>query len=282
MFDLDVPVVPQTLPELQDAINASIRRRMQLPADASPVTLTTQTVDIDVSDGSLRVDHNDRTTLTVPEIDGEVLHEVFAAELTIKGEPLTLVDPEGVSVPTTIRAAGTDVVFGIGRALGGDGLAMVPTGGAITATVTAPEAAMLALVETQARKAAAEKGVTVTDVETRLSTPTPQTVEIDGRMQGSKKVGFFNASFEITFEAVVRVEPGDDPSRDGLHGRIEHLELSGEGSILSMMLGLLKPKIDELKRQPVALDSLLAAAGLAGTVVDAVRVDASGGQLSIY
>ncbi|MEM7807845.1 MAG: hypothetical protein AAF561_07025, partial [Planctomycetota bacterium] len=103
-----------------------------------------------------------------------------------------------------------------------------------------------------------------------VSTPTPRTLVIRARVTGSKKVAFFNAEFAVDVVAEAAIET----TADGLAARVTTLDVTGDGTVMSVILSLVKPKIDKIKAKPISLSRLMTALGLTGLHIDDVAVSA--------
>ena len=268
MFDLHLTRLPDHLPDLQEAIEDSVRRRVALP-DERAVTLSTMALEIDLSGARMEVEPSDKSKLEPPRLAGAAEQTMNLARLRVEADPVHLVDADGTTADATLHVDGTDVAFAIGPAKRPGTYAMVPTDGAVTVRSGISEPQMMKLLNSQARRASAEKGVTLSSFEVDVSTPDPQTVLLRGSVSGKKKVALFSAPFEIHFTADVRVEP----SATGLQARIIDLQLDGEGTLMSMLLSMFQSRIDQFKAEPVPLDHLLEAAGVADMAVTEVAVN---------
>lgn len=271
MFDLPVAQVPSDLPALQEAIEASVRRRVKAP-DRRAVTLTTMTLDIELTGATVEIEPADTSNLQPPKLVGEPLETTSVAELSVVGQPLTLQTPDGVSVPVSLEVRGANVHFAIGKSERPGELAMVPTRGEFSVLASVLESDLMPMVRSQAEVAAAEKGVKLKTFEVDVDCPSPRAVELSGRVAGEKKIAFFNAPFEINFDAAVTIEPAEH----GLQGRFTKLDVHGESTVVSAILALVKPKIEAIKAEPIDINQLLAVAGVQGLEVGDVGVEVTG------
>ena len=92
-----------------------------------------------------------------------------------------------------------------------------------------------------------------------------------GKIGGTKKVAFFNASFLIDFAIDFVAEA--DPTGE-LVGRVRDVKLRGDGTIMNLLLSLATPVIDKAKRRPLPLRDVLAMAGVQGLKLRDVAVQA--------
>lgn len=278
MFDLPAEPPLSFLP-LQDALEASARRRIELPADSPIVQIEGndwpqgQLLSVDTTGGRVAVDastgglpeHLKPPTLVSDRRPGPVFRQ-----FRVRGEPL-LIDVEGGGVlPLILRVDGSDVAFDYGRSEKGDWV-MAPASGHVTAELSVPRDDLLAVVEQKAKTEAAARGVKLDRVDAEVANPSRRALRVVGTLAGAKKVAFFNATFAIDFGIDLVAEPD---AGGNLIGRVAELDLRGDGPVMSVVLGLAKPVIDRAKRTPLPLSDVLAMAGVQGLGVRDVRVDA--------
>src|SRR5690606_21007730 len=97
-----------------------------------------------------------------------------------------------------------------------------------------------------------EKGVTLDDVDVAITAPGPREVLARGTLRGHRKIGFLSPSFTLDF--VCRVEVDDE-----LVGHMRQLDVHGRGVIMEALLALLRPKLEQIRSEPVLLRDVLGA-----------------------
>ncbi len=191
-------------------------------------------------------------------------------QTSVVARPLRLDIVGGDVLETIIDVQGRRVTFDIGRDESGQ-WAMAPAAGELDATVSVAKIDLLAAVEAKARAEAKQHGVIIDQLDADVSAPSENSAQVAGRLTGSKKVAFFNASFAIDFVAELTAEPDEQGE---LVGRVTRLDLSGDGAVMSVVLSLAKPVVEKVKQRPLPLGDVLAAAGVAGLQVRHVSVEA--------
>ena len=276
MFDLPA-TPPDSFAELRDALEQSARRRIDLPADQKVVTIdgdawpfghklavtpTGGRVEVDAGTGGLP-EH-----LKPPTLDSDRSEGPKFDRFEVRGEPLMIDVEGGGPLPLTIRVDGREVGFDFGRSRTGTWV-MAPASGDVEAELSVPREALLKVIEQKSKTEAAARGVKLTRLVAEVGSPSDQALRVVGRLEGSKKVAFFNANFAIDFGIDLVAEP----DRDGhLVGRVAELDLQGDGPVMSVILGLARSVIDKAKRTPLPLSDVLAMAGVQGLRVRDVRV----------
>ena len=282
MFDLprgDFPTSPETL---KSALEKSVRNRMSFGDRGEAVTVeldawpTGKTLRVDVTGGRIDVSGDPRQLqedMRPPVIVRDRTAGPTFETFDVIGEPFYAGE-----MACQLRASGRDVSFDFGRDADGTPV-MAPASGRGTLASSVPVKQFLAFIKQKAKEGAAEKGVTVDDVVADVTAPDPRSVAIRGTMRGHKKLGLFNPSFAVDFVASVRVD-------DELVGRITRLDLQGHGAIMGTLVGLLRPKLEQIKAEPVALREVLGAVVPAGLglsdlkieVDESIRLSASFGE----
>ena len=164
-----------------------------------------------------------------------------------------------------LEAVGKNVRFDFGRDADGTPV-MAPVSGQGTLFGSVPKDQFLAFVQLKAREGAAEKGVTVDRVDADVTAPDPRSLAVAGTMHGHKKLGFLNPSFAVDFAARVSVD-------DELVGHITQLDLRGHGVVMETLIGLIRPKLEQIKREPVAIREVLGAVVPAGLGLSGLKIE---------
>ena len=215
--------------------------------------------------------------LKPPKIVGERQPGPTFEVFRVDGDPLQLDVVGAGTMQAVVHVEGEQVAFEIGRTKR-DSWAMAPASGELRATVSVDKRQMLAVIETRAKAEAAERGVAIDKLVADVSAPSERVARVAGRIEGSKKVAFFNASFAVDFVAELTAE-ADEAGE--LTGRVTTLDLHGDGAVMNMLLSAAKPAIAKVKERPLPLGDVLAAAGVAGLRVRDVRVSADD-RLSLW
>ncbi|MEM7809392.1 MAG: hypothetical protein AAF561_14890 [Planctomycetota bacterium] len=268
MFELDLPL-PRDDASLQAALDAAVRRVTKgLPpegvvtvdgADRLAVELTHATVVVDESNPNLEP----------PILRSERTPGPTFASVTVQADPGQVELVGTGTLQARAHVTGKDVAFAFAETDRGT-VAMVPAGGQLVADASVETSAFVQLVEIRTRDEAAKQNVQIKSLTADVSTPTPRTLVIRARVTGSKKVAFFNAEFavDVVAEAVI------ETTADGLAARVTTLDVTGDGTVMSVILSLVKPRIDKIKAKPISLSRLMTALGLTGLHIDDVAVSA--------
>ncbi len=278
MFDLpETP--PQDFAALQQAIDWSVRRRAQVPAGRQAVRVdgaswpAGERLGIDMTDAVVEADVDPSGVpehLKPPVLVGARTPGPTFARFEVAARPMRVHVEGGGVLHVRMDVRGTGVSFDYGQGDRG-GYVMAPAGGNVDVEVGVDQQALLRVVEAKARDEAGQQGVQVEGVAARFTSPAPRVLAVTGELAGAKKIGFFNARFRVFFEAELVAEPD---AEGGLTGRVARLDLRGDGAVMSTILALAKPAIEKIRRRPLPLGDLLAAAGVRGLKVKDVRVDA--------
>ncbi len=278
MFDFPGDA-PDSFDRLRDALEHSVRKRVELPREHQAVTvdgdgwpggsllrvlLTGGVVEVDDSTGGLP-DELKPPTL----VSGRTSGPRFAS-FVVEGEPLTADVAGGGRLPLHLRVDGHDVGFDYGRGVNGETV-MAPASGDAVAVVGVDRADLLRVVSTKATNEAAARGVTLSRVDADVSSPDARTLVVVGTIAGTKKVAFFNANFVVDF-AIDLVAEADATGE--LVGRVRDVRLRGDGTVMNLLLSLATPVIDKAKRRPLPLRDVLAMAGVQGLKLRDVSVSA--------
>ncbi len=270
VFELD-PQIPTDADALRDAIEASIRRVVTDTPDGPVVQLdASRLLHIGLTGATVTVDDQDLGKRP-PKLTGTRTRGPQFDTMTVMAAPVHLDLPGSGTLPAELAVEGQDVGFDFVET-DRQTLAMVPSSGRVELTASADKRQILSLLEAKTKTEAARQKVDITSLSADVSSPGPREVRVTGRVTGSKKVAFFNANFAVEFEAEAVIEPGDDGT--GLIARVTTLDLSGDGTVMSMILSVAKPKIDAIKATPISLEALLQAAGVSGLGVTDVAVSA--------
>ena len=278
MFDFPGDA-PTSFDRLRDDLEHSVRKRIDLPREHQAVTVegdawphgsllrvltTGGTVEVDDTTGGLP-DELKPPTLARGRTPGPRF-ETFVVE----AEPLVADVAGGGRLPLHLRVDGQHVGFDFGRDVNGTTV-MAPASGDAVAVVGVERDDLLRVVKTKATSEAAARGVTLSRVEADVSSPDARTLLVTGKIGGTKKVAFFNASFLIDFAIDFVAEA--DPTGE-LVGRVRDVKLRGDGTIMNLLLSLATPVIDKAKRRPLPLRDVLAMAGVQGLKLRDVAVQA--------
>ena len=141
--------------------------------------------------------------------------------------------------------------------------------------VAIPQADLHALIERKVREGAKQQDAQVDRVDLTLAQAGPRSVSVKATVSGGKKVAFLTAPFTADVLGELHVD-------DDLEARLENLSVEGHGKVLSMLTGLLEPKLREVERKRLPLTALpLGQARIRDvsvTVGDDVKVHASFGK----
>ena len=278
MFDLpDSP--PADFADLQRQLEVSARRRVEVPPGHDVVTLEGdawpdgKSLSVNLSGCGMTVDADPGGVpdhLKPPKIVGDRQPGPTFESFRVDGDPLLLDVVGAGEVAAVVRVEGQRVAFESGKDKHGN-WAMAPASGTLEATVSVDKNAMLAVIETRAKAEAAERGVVIEKLIADVSAPSERVARVAGRIEGSKKVAFFNATFAVDFVAELTAEAD---AAGELTGRVTTLDLHGDGAVMNMLLSAAKPAIAKVKERPLPLGDVLAAAGVAGLKVRDVKVSA--------
>ena len=269
MFDLPRGDFPQTPDALKDALERSVRKRISLPPGRDGVTLDMdgwpagESLAVNVTGGNIDVSGDPRRfqeDFRPPIIVSGRQPGPRFGRFDVTGNPF-----HAGPMACQVEAHGTDVSFDLGRDADGTPV-MAPATGHGTLMASVPKDQWLAFVRQKAVEGAAEKSVTVTGLDADVWAPDPRSLAVKGRMRGSKRLGIFNPSFTVDFAARTRVD-------DDLVGHIVHLDLTGHGPVMQTLVGLLRPKLEEVKRQPVAIREVLGAVVPAGLGLSELKIE---------
>lgn len=275
MFDLPDSSPLTDAAELKRALEASVRRRIELPAGREAVRVAMsawpdgQRLEVDVSGGRLDVPSDPKQLRQ--RATGELRPPVIVADrrpgprfdvFEVHGEPV-----EVGTMHCRLRLTGRGVQFDFGHDEDGS-LVMAPAGGEGNLVASVPKSQLIDFVRRQAIDAAAEKGVVLEEVNAELSAPQPRSLAVNGTLRGRKKLGFLSAAFTMDFTARLELD-------DELVGHVRELDLRGQGLVMDTLLGLLRPKLAQIKARPVPLRDLLGAfvPAALGLRAIAIRVD---------
>jgi hypothetical protein len=277
MFDLTGDL-PTDFAGLRDALERSVRRRIEL-AEPDVVSLhgsdwpTGERLAVVTTGGLIRVDPARGALpehLKPPRIVGDRVPGPRFKTLSVESKPLTVDVEGGGRLPMEVDVQGSQMVFEFGTDAKGTWV-MAPAAGVATAELSVDRDTLLDVVRSVAIAQAARQGVSLTRVTADVTSPDPRRLRVFGTVAGSKKVAFFDASFTVHFEADLLAEPDEAGE---LVGRIEDVRLGGEGPVMKVLLGLIKPLVERFKRTPLPLRDLLATAGVQGLGVRDVEVEA--------
>ena len=269
MFDLPRGDFPTTPDVLRDALEASVRGRMKLPTGHAAVSLDMNgwpdggALRVDVTGGHIDVSGDPRQLqedMRPPTIVRDRRGGPSFADFAVVGEPFYAGD-----MACRLEAVGKNVRFDFGRDADGTPV-MAPAAGEGTLFGSVPKDQFLAFIKAKARQGAAEKNVTLDRVDADVTAPDPRSLAIAGTLHGHKKLGFLNPSFTIDFAARVSVD-------DELVGRITQLDLRGHGVVMETLIGLIRPKLEEIKREPVAIREVLGAVVPAGLGMSDLKIE---------
>ena len=285
MFDLPGQDPPDSFDALARGLADSVRRRIELPAGAAPVTVegdawpAGRLLRVETTGGVVRVDptlgdvpeHLRPPTLARDRQAGPTFER-----LAVESKPLRVMVEGGGELPLTVAVTGQNVAFDFGRDPRGN-LVMAPSSGEATAELSVGRSDLLRVVNAVARSEAGKRGVTLDRLDADVTAPGPRTLVVRGVVSGSKKVAFFNAGFTVEYAAEMVAEPD---ANGELIGRVADVRLRGDGAVMNVVLALAKPSVDKVKGTPLPLRDILATAGVQGLRVRDVRVTA-GDTLSL-
>ena len=235
--DNDVP--PRDLPQLREAILGTLRNELTL----------------DPKHRAVLADENGlRVTLT----GARVSTDVPPARPKPRGEPqagptFPVLNVEGVpvyldSAAVSIRMHATDARFQYDRDVDTDQwLLMLHDAEDGTVDVAVPHDDLKQLIEQKVRQGAAEHGVDIRSVTLDVAEHGARGLKLDGRIAGTKSMGFLKPSFAVRLHGKLDVD-------DELVARLSDLHLDGEGVVMKMLVGMLGDKLKQLeqKRFPLA------------------------------
>ena len=260
MFDLPGTAFPRDFEALRQGLEAAVRRRIELPADRSPVRLETgrpwpegESLLVDFSGGRLELPR-DLAQLRA-ESKGRLKPPVIVADrepgpsfqvFQVIGEPVLVGE-----MACRLKLDARDVQFDYGRDDEGTPV-VAPSAGAGTLSASVPKEQFLAYVRQQAVDSSAEKGFAMEQVDLELSSPDHRTIAIKGAMAGRKNLGFLSPRLAIDFTAALEID-------DDLVGHLRALDLHGQGMVLDTLLNLLRPKVNQFKSRPIPLRDVLGA-----------------------
>ena len=269
MFDLPRGDFPTTSDALRDALEASVRRRMKLPPGRAAVALEAgdwpagRALRVDVTGGQIDVSGDPRQLqedMRPPVIVGDRRPGPSFGDFAVVGEPFYAGE-----MACRLEAVGKDVRFDFGRDADGTPV-MAPAEGSGTLLGSVPKNQFLEFIRQKAREGAAEKGVTLDRIDADVTAPDPRSLAIAGTLHGHKKLGIFNPSFTIDFAARVSVD-------DDLIGHVTQLDLRGHGVVMETLIGLIRPKLEQIKREPVAIREVLGAVVPAGLGMSSLKIE---------
>src|SRR5690606_12821261 len=113
-----------------------------------------------------------------------------------------------------------------------------------------PRDRLIGFIRRQAIEAAAEKGVTLDDVDVAITAPGPREVLARGTLRGHRKLGFLSPSFTLDF--ICRVEVAGD-----LVGHMRQPDAHGRGIAMEALPVLLRPRLEQIRSEPVPLREVL-------------------------
>ncbi len=259
MFDLPGSDPPSDVPTLRQGLEQAVARRVLLPEGTQPVEIDMPAwprgrllsirlngghIDIPTDPAELR--RQAKGELKPPAIVSDRAPGPHFEAFSVRGEPVKV----GPMACRLILEA-SDVQFEFGRDEDGT-LVMAPAAGDGHLEAAVPKEELMAFVRRQAVEAASEKGVQIQEIDLALASPSARVIEVRGTLHGRKKLAFITAPFVIDLSAVLEVD-------DQLIGHIRVLDLHGRGVILDTLLSLLRPKLEQIKAQPLPLRDVLGA-----------------------
>jgi hypothetical protein len=292
MFDLDTTSPPDQVPRLRTLLAGSISRRITMPGGADAVSLDPDNgslarldrLAIDVSGGhvtlpadpkALEAEMNGRLRPPVLKNPAHAQPGPFVTRFELRARPL-LLESGNVSLPCEVGVSARDVPFVFGEGSHADHpTVMAPAGGEGEVTAGVDQEAFLAFARQQATLGAAEKGVTIDQLDLDVTSNDPRSLSLRGTLHGSKKIAFFNATFALDFAADVRVD-------DELIAHVDRLSLAGHGRVMDGLLSLLEPKLKQIRQTPVALRPVLGTLVPVGLGLHDLRIHVADGRIALF
>jgi hypothetical protein len=274
MLDLPGPM-PTTFDELAAKARQAATTQLDVPDGHDPIHIDGgdfpsegRLMSVNLSGSRLHV-IGDGEHLKPPTLVGEVRPGPHFDRFEAEADPLAVIGEQMPPVHVRLLVEGVGMGFGFRETDRGT-LAMIPQSGSVAVDASVKSDELSSAIETRARAEAAKQNVKLDAATFKIETPDPRTIHLTGRVEGSKKVAFFNASFavDVVAEAVVETMDGE------LFASVRRLDLSGDGAVMSMILAMAKPKIDEIKARPLPLGGLLEVAGVSGMQIRDVQVAA--------
>jgi hypothetical protein len=237
MFIFDTNQIPANTAELTEAITASLRKRITLPASAKPVLATGDlpnlaSLAVDVSNG--QIDPNQ--PLPDPTPPADLTPGPQAALFTIVGNPISLA---GVSLLFNLSARKVSFAYGHDKA--GKLIATLTDASAghlqVNLTPQQLETGILAI----AQKLAASSGVAITKVNVSLNSISPTELDV-----------LLNITAKKFVTAVIRVS-GRLSIDDQMIVRASNLNADADGMVGGIAVNFLRPHLQKLNGMPLPL-----------------------------
>jgi hypothetical protein len=258
MFPLAGKSFPKSDRELTDAIRGALLDVFSLPKDADAVTaaggfpdLKKLTIDLD----GARVTATDPPPKPAPA--GKRTSGLTVAQLEVSGRPIHYGNGK---VDVYLKAKGVE--FDFAKDKGGHPLLVLADAAEGQAEVKIGSKDLQAIVLAVAAAGAKEHGVTIQDVEIKLTSEGKRSVAADVRVTAKKSI----------VKGVVRLTGRADVD-DALNAKISDLSCVGEGMIGKMAAGFLSGRLEEFNGREFPLMTF----SLGDVKLRDLKVDAKGG-----
>ena len=239
MFPLAGKDFPESRQQLADAIRRALAEILSLPKNNQVVTIeggkfpAIDRVKVDLSNASVSSD----LPPPPPKPAGKREPGPVVSDVQVVARPLRYQDGKA-----EFQLDASDVRFDFARDAQGNAMLVLRDARSGHVEVMIGQDDLQSLLKAAAGMAARQQGVTIQDLQVKLSSQGPRAIDAEARVKARKMV----MSGTLTLRARVEID-------DELVATLSNLSASGEGMIGSMAAGLIQGKLKQLQGERIPL-----------------------------